>query len=351
MEPQKRVTFPNDKGQELSALVELPVNQKPHTCALFAHCFTCANDWNALQHIYWALNQAGIAVLRFDFSEKEYLPDLDDLIAAARFMETCYDAPSILIGHSKGGVAVIQAAAQLPGVKALATINAPLEPEHARLLQQIRKPYLLLQSPQDEEVDFARTLGVFQEAPNPKSFIALDGANHLLTRKEDAYYAGELIATWAKRYINLEKKKALKVEKEVAVRLGDTGYTTEVMVRHHSLTADEPEEKGGNDYGPSPYDLVSAGLGACTAMTLHMYARRKKWPLKDVTVHLSHFKDYAKDMEQTEENPTKIDHFERLIDIEGDLTEEQRLRLLEIANRCPVHRTLNSPVEIHSSLK
>ena len=348
---QKKVTFPNGRGQELSALVELPVNQNPHTCALFAHCFTCTNDWNALQQIYSALNQAGIAVLRFDFAEKAYTPDVEDLIAAAQYMETCYDAPSILIGHSLGGAAIIQAAAQLPRVKAIATIGAPLEQAHADLLNQINKPYLLLHSPQDEEVDIEQVAHIFQAIPQPKSFISLDGANHLLTRKEDAHYAGDLIASWAKRYINLEKKKALHVEKEVAVRLGETGYTTEVMVRHHSLTADEPEDKGGNDYGPSPYDLVSAGLGACTAMTLHMYARRKKWPLKDVTVHLSHFKDYAKDLELSENQQSKIDHFERLIDIEGDLSEEQRLRLLEIANKCPVHRTLNSPTEIHSSLK
>lgn len=339
----KTVTYSNHLGQEVTALVNLPVNQKPHTCALFAHCFP--DDQQALRYLCMALNQTGIAVLRFDFKSPD---EVEDLVAAARFMESCYDAPSILIGHSKAGPAIMQAAAQLPKVKAVATIGAPFD---AGFLAKAEKPLLVLHATHDEVVDIRHAIDAFDRASHPKSFISLNGADHYLSRQEDAHYAGQVIGSWVQPYLNLEKRKALQVEKQVAVRLGEEGYTTEVMVRHHGLTADEPEHEGGNDYGPSPYELVASGLGACTAMTIHMYARRKKWPVKEVTVHLSHFKDYAKDMENTEEKASKIDHFERVIQLEGDLTEEQRLRLLEIANKCPVHRTLNNPVRIESSLK
>jgi len=401
--PSKKVTFPNPRGQELSARLELPVNQKPHTCALFAHCFTCSKNLHAVRHISRALNQAGIAVLRFDFTglgesegdfaDTNFSSNIEDLVAAAHFMETCYDAPSILIGHSLGGAAVISAAAQLPDIKAIATIGAPFDPGHVKHLfaddleeiktegeaevtiggrpfkvkkqflediqeqilvshlNEMNKPLLLLHSPQDDIVAIKHAARIYHAAQHPKSFISLEGADHLLNRKEDAHYVGGMIACWVQKYLNVEKKEALKAEKQVATRLGPEGYTTEVMVRHHSLTADEPVSVGGNDYGPSPYELVSAGLGACTAMTLHMYARRKKWPLKNVTVHLSHFKDYAKDMELAEEVTSKIDHFERLIEIEGELSEAQRQRLLEIANKCPVHKTMHNPVEVHSTLK
>jgi uncharacterized OsmC-like protein len=181
--------------------------------------------------------------------------------------------------------------------------------------------------------------------------VTLDGADHLLSKKEDSQYAGELIGTWVTRYLDLPDGEAFKPEKTVAVRLGDEGYTTEVMVRHHSLTADEPPKVGGNDFGPSPYELVSAGLGACTAMTLHMYARRKKWPLKEVVVHIDHYKDYATDAAHTEDAKSKIDHFDRLLEIEGDLDDTQRARLLEIADKCPVHRTLHNAVLVNTTLK
>ncbi|MDV7392147.1 bifunctional alpha/beta hydrolase/OsmC family protein, partial [Arthrospira platensis SPKY1] len=217
-------------------------------------------------------------------------------------------------------------------------------------LKARRQPLLVMHSPIDETAPFQQGSDLFQQAPGPKSFICLDDTDHLLSRKEDANYVGGVIGSWVKRYLNFEERESLKVEKQVAVRLGETGYTTEVQMRHHSLTADEPEDKGGNDYGPAPYDLVSAALGACTAMTLHMYARRKKWPLKEVTVHLSHFKDYSEDMENVVDGKnSKIDHFECLIDVKGDLDQAQRERLLEIANKCPVHRTLHNPVKVLSS--
>lgn len=346
----KILTYANDSGQERFASVSLPVNQKPHTCALMAHCFSDSENPQALSRICMALNQAGIAVLRYPFAGE--LADLGEILAAARFMESCYHSPSILIGHSQAGPAIVHAAALLPEVKALAVIGSPYQAgamtSHLLSMQQ---PLLILHAPEDESVPFQEACEMFRLTPAPKSFVSLDGASHLLSRQEDAHYAGQVIGAWVQRYVNLEKRRELQVEKQVAARLGAEGYTTEIMVRHHGLTADEPEHEGGNDYGPSPYELVASALGACTAMTIHMYARRKKWPVEEVTVHLSHAKDYAKDRENTEEKASKIDHFERLIELRGDLSEEQRLRLLEIANKCPVHKTLNSPVVIESALK
>lgn len=396
------LTFTNRNGYELSASLELPVNQHPHTFAIFAHCFTCNKNHTAVQQISRALNVNGIAVLRFDFTglgdsegdfaETDFSSNVEDLRAAAHFLEENYRAPGLLIGHSLGGAAVLAAAAQLPSVKAVASIGAPAGPaqiEHllqgklekmlagesaevrisgskfkvkSRFLEDIRqnsqldnlqelgRALLILHSPQDltVPVDNARTL--YDAARHPKSFISLDGADHLLSDKADSQYAGEMIAAWANRYLDLPAKAELDVERQVAVRLGSQGYTTEIMVRRHGLTADEPESVGGNDYGPSPYELVTAGLGACTAMTLHMYARRKNWDLREVTVQLDHEKNHASDSEHAEKPDSKIDHFNRILYLRGELDETQRLRLLEIANKCPVHRTLHNPVEIHTNL-
>ena len=387
----------------LSGLLEMPVNQLPYAYAILAHCFTCTKNLAAECSISRALSMKGIAVLRFDFtglgsSERtlgntSFSSNVDHLVQAGRFLSEQYSAPSLLVGHSLGGAAVLSAAHELPSVKAVATIGAPYAPEHISHLlkgkqeemelkgvaevsiggqafsvkkqflediqqqnlepkiERLGRALLILHSPQDRTVSIENAARLYQVARHPKSYISLDGADHLLSDREDALYAGEMIASWASRYLDNPKKEALKVEKEVAVRLGEQAYTTDVMVRQHSLTADEPESLGGNDFGPSPYDLVSAGLGACTAMTLQMYARRKKWPLHEVRVHLEHYKDHAKDSENMEDPKSKIDYFDRVIELEGPLSEEQRLRLLEIANKCPVHRTLHSPIQINSSLK
>lgn len=187
---------------------------------------------------------------------------------------------------------------------------------------------------------------------HPKSYISLDGADHLLTRKNDSRYVGNIIASWAERYLDFEKRRALRSDKDVAVRLGqEDQFTAEITIRKHGLTADEPREVGGNDFGPSPYEFLSAGLGACTAMTLRMYADRKKWPLEEVTVHLEHSKDHAEDCKNPDKPGSKIDHFTLTLELSGDLSEDQRTRLLEIAQKCPVHRTLHAPVKIISSLK
>ena len=399
----QKVTFTNRNGQQLAARLELPVNQQAHTYALFAHCFTCNKNLTAVRNISRSLNLNGIAVLRFDFTglgesegdfaDTNFSSNIEDLLDAAQFLEDAYQAPKLLVGHSLGGAAVLCAATKLPHVKAVATIGAPFDPSHVQhLLQdqieeieksgvadvqiggrtfQVKKQFLedireqeikgylntldkallILHSPQDLTVPIENAAWLYEAARHPKSFITLDGADHLMSNKADSHYAGTMIASWVDRYLAIEKEEELKAERQVAVRLGGEGYTTEIMVRHHGLTADEPIKVGGNDYGPNPYELVTAGLGACTAMTMHMYARRKNWELQEVVVHLDHSKDYPNDMEDTENPKNKIDIFKREIEIEGNLDETQILRLMEIADKCPVHRTLHSPVIIETTLR
>lgn len=401
----EKVTFTTDEGTELSARLELPIDQHPHAYALFAHCFTCNKNLSAVRNISRALARRGFGVLRFDFTglgesegdfaDTNFSSNIQDLLAAARFMGTRYEPPSLLIGHSLGGAAVLRAAYELESVKAVATIGAPFDPEHVTHLfgesQQeieesgvakvniggrsftvkkqflddieenklsdriafLNRALLIMHSPQDLIVVVDNAADIYAAARHPKSFISLDGADHLLSNKADSQYAGDMIATWTERYLPRPDKDTLKAEKEVSVRLNaEDDFTTDIMVRKHGLVADEPESVGGHDFGPTPYDLVSAGLGACTAMTLHMYARRKKWPLESVKVHIDHYKDYAQDQQEcADEKATQIDHFERVLEIEGDLSDKQLERLLEIADRCPVHRTLHNPVEIHTVLK
>lgn len=401
--PSHKIYFKNTTAEQLAARLELPVNQKPIAYALFAHCFTCNKNLTAVRNISRSLNLNGIAVLRFDFTglgesegdfaDTNFSSNVQDLVSAAKFLEENYQAPSLLVGHSLGGAAVIAAAEYLSSVKAVATIGAPFDPSHVshlfaagieeikeegianvqiggrpftvkkQFLEDIKeanlttnlknfnRALLIMHSPQDMTVEVENAAKIYSAAKHPKSFVTLDGADHLLTNKEDSQYAGEVIGTWAKRYLDIQPKEILKPEKTVAVRLAGEGYTTEVMVRHHHLTADEPASVGGNDFGPGPYELVAAGLGACTVMTLKMYARRKKWDLQEVTVHLDHFKDYKEDAQNTDNPKSKIDYFHRIIDIKGDLDEKQIARLLEVADRCPVHRSLHSEVKTETILK
>lgn len=398
-----RVTFTNSNGYELSAKLELPVNQHPHSYAVFAHCFTCNKNLTAVRNIGRALNQQGIAVLRFDFTglgesegefaDTNFTSNVKDLEAAANYLSEHYKAPSLLVGHSLGGAAVIHVADRLPSVKAVVTIGAPHDPAHVSHLfgeeaetinaqgqaqvniggrsfqvkkqflediaehsqedkiKNLKRALLILHSPQDRTVSIENAAKIYHEARHPKSFVTLDGADHLMSNKADSQYAGQLIASWVQRYLELPEQEDLKSDQDVVVRLGNEGFTTEVMVRHHHLTADEPASVGGNDFGPTPYELLSASLGTCTAMTMQMYARRKKWDLREVRVHLSHRKDYTEDMAQPESGQGKIDHFDRLIEMDGNLDDAQRARLLEIADKCPVHRTLHGDVVVKTSLK
>lgn len=404
----EKIKFPNAAGIQLSARLEMPVDRHPHAYAIFAHCFTCSSSLTAVRQISRSLNLKGIAVLRFDFTglggsegdfaDSNFTTNISDLVAAADWLTENHLAPSLLVGHSLGGAAVLCAAHQLPSVVAVATIGAPFEVDHikgllkngleeimakgeatvniggrdfkikqqflddlvankvAEKIGQLGKALLILHSPQDTTVNIDEAAKIYHAARHPKSFVSLDGADHLLNDKTDSHYAGDVIAGWSGRYIkpvDSKEEQALRSSHSVAIRLGAEGFTTEIMVRRHSLTADEPESIGGNDSGPNPYELVNAGLGACTAMTIQMYARRKKWPVKEVRVHLDHRKDYEKDMMAVSSKgqpKQKLDHFDRVIEFEGDLSEEQIKRLLEIADRCPVHRTLHGEVVVNTKL-
>lgn len=397
-----KVNFKNSLGQQLSARLEKPANGHPKAFAIFAHCFTCNKNLTAIANISRSLAQAGFAVLRFDFTglgesegdfaDTNFSSNIEDLQAAADYLQEKHEAPKLLIGHSLGGAAVLVASLRISSVEAVVTIGAPSDPEHVMRLftedlgaieregkaevnisgrsfmikkqliddlkqadenhdfQKINKPLLIMHSPVDQVVGIENAAIIYRQAMHPKSFVSLDQADHLLSHKEDSLYAGNMIASWVSRYIKTHEPSHLTTDKQVVTRTQET-FTTEVMTDEHALMADEPLDVGGNDLGPSPYELLSASLGACTGMTLRMYADRKKWPLKEVRVHLQHQKIHANDCETCEDGSQKIDQIERVIEIEGDLNMEQKERLLEIANKCPVHNTLNSPVEIMTKLR
>ena len=397
----KKVTFKNNQGQTLNARLELP-SSAPEACAIFAHCFTCSKDLNAVVNISRALTLSGIALLRFDFtglgesegefSETNFSSNIDDLISASRFLEEHYSAPSLLIGHSLGGAAVLAAASDLPSVKAVTTIGAPADPDHVehmlrdqldqiklegsaevniggrpfrvkreflddikrrkldRIIPELKKALLIMHSPQDQIVEIENARMLYEQAHHPKSFISLDGADHLLSKKKDSLYAGKVIASWAERYLELPEKESLpESERQVIVRTGDDGYTTEIRAGRHALLADEPESVGGTDLGPTPYDLLIASLGTCTSMTLRMYADRKKWPLHEVRVHLEHQKVHESDCENEDDPAARIDQITREIELAGPLTQDQKKRLIEIAEKCPVHKTLSGDLRIVTS--
>lgn len=398
----ERLSFTNQEGIELSARIDFPVDKKPIAYALFAHCFTCNKNLNAVRNISRALTSKGFAVLLFDFTglgsshgefeDTSFSSNIQDLIAASNFLAEKFQAPEILIGHSLGGAAALYTAGQLANIKAVVTIGAPFDPHHVtRLLadgieeirekgkakiniggrpftiskhfledlesknselvaKELRKPLLIMHSPQDNTVGIGNAAKIYTAAHHPKSFITLDGADHLLSKKVDSIYAGEMIAAWVVRYIDLPKKKELKGASKVISKTGNEDFTTEIKAGNHQFLADEPESVGGHDLGPSPYDLVSSGLAACTSMTLQMYAKRKKWDLQDAIVHVEHNKNHVKDCENCEDSKAKIDHFYRKIELIGKLDGEQKARLMEIADRCPVHKTLHSEVKVISEL-
>ncbi len=405
--PSIKISFPNADGHQLSGYLQLPVDQDPRHFALLAHCFSCTKNSRALREIARALNMEGFGVLRFDmtglgesegdFGEGGFASNVGDIVAAYGFLAAEHAAPALIVGHSLGGTAMLCAGGLLPAVRAMVTIGSPSQAEHAThlfadSLEEIerrgqatvhlgerpfdisldfvrslteanvtaalaanRKALLIMHSPQDATVDISHAERIYVRAHHPKSFASLDGADHLLSDPEDARYAGQLIAAWVGRYLPRDPEEEhgqLGEARAVTVRLGAEGYTTEVMVRHHGLVADEPPSVGGKDYGPNPYELVTAGLGACTAMTIQMYARRKGWSVERVDVELRHFKEYAADMSEASASAKtpKIDHFERIVSLTGDLDEQQRARLLEIANRCPVHRTLEGEVRVVTRL-
>ena len=402
----ERFDFPGGGGHRLAARLDLP-DGAPRAHALFAHCFTCGKDVNAAARLAAALAAEGVATLRFDFtglggSEGEFAntgfaSNVADLVAAADRMRTLGRAPAILIGHSLGGAAVLAAAARVPEARAVATIGAPFEVGHVLQLFAARVPeveargeavvdlagrpfairrsfveearaqeqapriaalgraLLVMHAPADGVVGVDNARAVFEAARHPKSFVALDGADHLLSRREDAAYAARVLAAWASRFLPASEAApaapaVAAVEREeglvVVEETGAGRFQQAVTAGRHRLLADEPAPVGGLGSGPSPYDLLLASLGACTAMTIRLYAERKGLGLRRVGVALRHRKIHAADCAECETREGKLDEIAREIALEGDLAPEERARLLEIADRCPVHRTLRSEVRV-----
>jgi uncharacterized OsmC-like protein/alpha-beta hydrolase superfamily lysophospholipase len=399
--PSERFDFFNAAGERLAALLDSPI-ERPCAYALFAHCFTCGKDINAAKRIAEGLTALGIAVLRFDFtglgsSEGEFAnttfsSNVADLIAAAAELRNKRQAPAILIGHSLGGAAVLAAAGEVPEARAVVTIGAPCDPAHVIGLVQnrgmiaatgdidvalagrsfrvsrafledvaeqkleariagLRKALLVFHSPSDDIVGIENASRIFTAAKHPKSFVSLAGADHLLSRRSDAAYVANVLHAWAERYLDLPEVALDLPERAGVVVVRETRggrLQQEIKVGRHRFLADEPTVAGGLDSGPGPYDLVLAGLGACTSMTLRLYAERKALPLDRVTVRLAHSRIHAADCENCETKEGMLDRIDRVITLSGNLDEDQRKRLLEIADKCPVHRTLTSEIDIRT---
>ncbi len=404
--PTRTFTFPGPQGQELSGRLEVPIGGRPRAWALFAHCFTCSKNARAAVDISRSLAQRGIAVLRFDFTglgdsegafeDTTFSSNVDDLVSAAHALKKEYDAPSILVGHSLGGAAVLRATAQLESVTAVATIGAPARPLHVLGLLQdaeediresgratvdiggrpftVRQEFvddlrehdgvpgaaeldgralLIMHAPTDNVVGIDNAARLYEAARHPKSFISLDGADHLLSSPGDADFVAGVLSAWARRYVSPPhdpERAELTSSERVVTRTGRDTFYTEIGIRAHELVADEPKSVGGGDLGPTPYDYLLAGLGACTSMTLQMYAGRKGWPLEEATVRLRHRRLHGDDRDACEEDDDcRIDVVEREVRLTGELDGDQRARLMEIADRCPVHRTLEAGVDVRTT--
>jgi uncharacterized OsmC-like protein/pimeloyl-ACP methyl ester carboxylesterase len=400
--PNERFQFAGSDGQQLAASLDLP-EREPLAYALFAHCFTCGKDVLAAKRIATTLAAKGIAVLRFDFTglgssegdfaNSTFSSNAADLVRAADHLRETRKAPAILIGHSLGGAAILAAAGQIPDAKAVVTIAAPSDPAHVTGLfkdriddirkhgkvevslagrpfqikreflddiaehglmahvAKLHKALLIMHAPADDTVGIDNATHIFVAARHPKSFVSLAGADHLLTGKRDAAYVADVIAAWAERYLDpvvSEQATDLgEAPRNVVVReTRNSKFQQTVSIGPHQMLADEPVAAGGEDSGPGPYDFVLAGLGACTSMTMRLYADRKSLPLERTTVTLKHSKIHAQDCAECETREAMLDQIDLVIGMEGNLDAEQRKRLLEIADKCPVHRTLTSEIHI-----
>ena len=402
MSKTKRVEFSGHAGNRLAGALGLPARAEPKGFVLFAHCFSCGKDSLAAARISRALVAHGYAVLRFDFTglgdsqgdfgNTGFASNVDDLVAAAAFLREEMAGPSLLVGHSLGGTAVIAAAARIPEVKAVVTIGSPAQPSHVlknislrkadddgsdraliggrefavqpafveqfqqaaatESLATMKKALLVLHAPLDEVVGIDEAGKIFQAAKHPKSFIALDGANHLLTRTADAQYVADTITAWVSRYLPQPPKEDDKPVTGGHVRVDelDHKFLRQIATDDHAWLSDEPKSMGGGNLGPDPYEHLLAALGACTSMTIRMYANRKNIPLEEVEVMLSHERRYVDDCDNCEQPQAKLEVISRSISLQGDLNEAQVARLLAIADRCPVHRTIESGPVIETSL-
>lgn len=407
--PRIEVVFKNPQGESLAGSLEMP-SGAIKSYALFAHCFTCSKNNLAATRIARALATLGIAVLRFDFtglgnsegdfSNTNFSSNLQDLLVAANYLEQYYAAPALLIGHSLGGAAVLAAAQDLPAVKAVITIGAPATAAHVKHLladsyqelknkssvqvelggrnfniqrqfigdlekynsvahiRALKKALLIFHAPLDNVVPIEEAARIYTVAKHPKSFVSLDHADHLLSNPEDSIYVAEVLSAWVGRYL---KADHIAVKKEdsgiqaigpgsVIVREYDKKFTREVLTQHHQLISDEPIAMGGEDLGLNPYELLLAALGSCTSMTLRMYANHKQIDLRDIRVELHHSRIHAEDCIGCDEQAALIDRITRRIQLTGNLDEKQRIRLLEIANKCPVHKTLQNQIQVETTL-
>lgn len=392
-----RLNFAGHSGASLSARLDLP-NGPVRAYALFAHCFTCSKDLGAVRSIATELARSGIALLRFDFtglgssegefSSTNFSSNVADIVSAAEYLRCHFEAPSVLIGHSLGGAAVLSASKRIPETRAVVTIGAPANASHvlkhlssdlAKIesngeadvrigertfkiskqfvedvcrepltqdIASLRKPLLIMHAPRDEIVGIENATEIFLAAKHPKSFISLDTADHLLSDQADAAFAAQAMAGWLSRYLPADVPQEDDVHGRVrAMETGEGRFQNMVRAGRHRLFADEPEKMGGLDSGPTPYDFLSIALGACTSMTLRLYAGHKNIPLGRVSVDVSHDKIHAVDCADCASDPSpgpKIDRFTRTISVDGEVTEEFRAKIIEIANKCPVHRTLES---------
>jgi putative redox protein len=391
----------NRNGENLSAHLVKPVQGDVNNIAIFAHCFTCSSSLAIVKNISNELTAKGIAVLNFDFtglghsegefSETNFSNNISDIEDVNAFLTENYVAPSILIGHSLGGAAAIIAANRLPNIQAVVSIAAPsyarhvtkhfgnleetiekkgyatlaiggrpftikkqfiddLETHHVEdEVSKLRRPLLILHSPQDTIVEIENAASLYHKAKHPKSFISLDGADHLLTNKEDAFYVADVIGSWIKRYVKITgnqipEQKDTMGEQVLVYHETIVPYTNHIYTASHHIIGDEPIDFGGNGLGLSPYELLVASIGSCTVLTLKLYAQRSKWDLKEVYVYLTYAKKHADELMLDIEDMGKLDHITKKIKLVGNLTEEQRLKLKEIASKCPVHKTVSGPV-------
>ena len=401
--PSETIEFKNNAGLSLSARLDLPAGD-PVATALLAHCFTCTKDLPAARRIAARLSAMGFAVMRFDFTglgqsegrfaQTDFTSNVDDLVAASAYLTDRNLTPSLLIGHSLGGAAVLKAAAQLPQIKGVVTVGAPFDPAHVThhfasaipdiiekgsaevtlggrpftigkqfvedvqgieietAVRNLNAALLVMHSPVNETVGIENASQIFGAARHPKSFVTLDKADHLLRSPEDAEYAAGVIAAWAERYIDVTRPAPPIGVPEGVTRVSEAdpkGFLQDIRSgeKHHVL-ADEPQAYGGTNQGMSPYGFLAAGLGACTSMTIRMYARRKGWPLEHVSVDVTHDKMHAQDSDPA--TNVRIDNFRRAIHLSGPLTPQQTTRLMEIADKCPVHKTLEQSSRIETVL-
>ena len=398
MSNRVKVEFPGSQGENLSGLLELP-DTDPASFVLFAHCFTCGKDIAAASRIAKELVTLGFAVLRFDFTglgnsdgdfaNTNFSSNVQDLVLAAGYLRDQYKAPGLLIGHSLGGTAILKAAHEIPECKGVVTIGSPAGADHVSKqfvcdidtierdgeatvqlagrsflvkkqfvddirdnkdtnVNTLRKALLVLHSPIDSIVPIEQAEKIFVAAKHPKSFVSLDDADHLLSKKPDAQYAAKTIAAWASRYVS--EQSAAQVQKlsngHVLVSERDHRFAQDVHSDSHHWIADEPSSVGGSNFGPDPYEHLLAALGTCTAMTMRMYADRKKWPVEHISIELNHSRDHGQDCAECDETNPQIDIINRKISLSGSLDDEQRERILAIADKCPVHRTIHNKLVV-----